>query len=69
MDKKAWAPQRGSRICCESLVRTKSGEKFHVVGSQGSWWEVMRQQVAWEDFNQDKELRFHPLVKVSIEEP
>lgn len=57
------------RIYCESLVCTKSGEKFHVVGSQGSWWEVMRQQVAWENFNQDKEFRIHALVKVYIEEP
>lgn len=67
MDKKTWAPQRGNRIYCENLVCTKSGEKFYVVGSHGSWWEVMR-QVAWEDFNQDKEFRFHPLVNVYIEE-
>lgn len=69
MDKKVWAPQRGNRIYCESLMCTKGGEKFYVVGSHGSWWEVMRQQVAWEDFNQDKEFRFQPLVKVYIEEP
>lgn len=48
--KRLWAPQRGKGVYCESLVCTKSGEKLHVVGSQGSWWEVMRQQVAWEDF-------------------